>query len=49
MIYMPENFEDAYAGVLEAVNTGALTEDQIDQSLHRIYRVKYASRLNDAQ
>ena len=49
MIYMSENFEDAYAGVLEAVNTGALTEDQIDQSLHRIYRVKYASRLNDAQ
>lgn len=49
MIYMPENFEDAYAGVLEAVNTGALTEDQIDQSLHRIYRVKYATRLNDSQ
>lgn len=49
MIYMPENFEDAYTGVLEAVNTGALTEDQIDQSLHRIYRVKYATRLNDSK
>lgn len=49
MIYMPENFEEAYAGVLEAVNTGALTEDQIDESLHRIYRIKYATRLNDVQ
>jgi len=45
MIYLPESFKEAYEGVLEAVNTGALTEERIDESLHRIYRVKYADRI----
>lgn len=40
MILMPEDFETAYNGVLEAVNNGTLTEERIDESLRRIYRVK---------
>lgn len=40
MILMPENFETAYNGVLEAVNDGRLTEERIDESLRRIFRVK---------
>ena len=44
MILMPENFEIAYQGVLDAVNNGTLTEERIDESLRRIYRVKYKDK-----
>ncbi len=40
MILMPEDFHAAYQGVLDAVNNGTLTEERIDESLRRIYRVK---------
>ena len=40
VILMPENYEEAYNGVLEAVNNGTLTEERIDESLRRIFRVK---------
>lgn len=45
MILMPEDFETAYNGILEAVNNGTLTEDRIDESLKRIYRVKCKDRV----
>lgn len=45
MILMPEDFETAYNGVLEAVNNGTLTEDRIDESLRRIFRVKYKDKV----
>lgn len=45
MILMPENFQEAYQGVLDAVNDGTLTEERIDESLRRIYRVKYKDRV----
>lgn len=45
MILMPENFQEAYQGVLDAVNDGTLTEDRIDESLRRIYRVRYKDRI----
>lgn len=41
MILMPEDFETAYNGVLEAVNNGTLTEERINESLQRIFRIKY--------
>lgn len=44
MILMPENFEKAYQGVLEAVQNGTISEERINDSLRRIYRVKYAGR-----
>lgn len=47
MILMPENFSEAYQGVLDAVKDGSLTEDQITKSLERIYRVKYRGVLTE--
>lgn len=47
MILMPEDFETAYNGVLEAVNNGTLTEERIDESLRRIYRVKYKDKVEE--
>ncbi len=45
MILMPEDFETAYQGVLDAVNNGTLSEDRINESLRRIYRVKYKDKI----
>ena len=47
MILMPENFELAYKGVLEAVQNGTLSEERIDDSLTRVYRIKYADMVAD--
>lgn len=46
MIYLPENFEEAYAGLLQSVQSGALEESRIDESLLRIYRVKYKDKVD---
>lgn len=46
MLLMPENFEEAYQGVLEAVQNGMISEERIDQSIKRIYRVKYRNVLS---
>lgn len=42
MILKPDNFAEAYQGVLDAVNSGEIPIDRIEQSLLRIYRVKCA-------
>ena len=42
MILMPEDFVSAYEGVLEAVRSGVIDEARINDSLKRVYRVKYA-------
>lgn len=42
MILSPKNFQKSYNGILDAVNDGTLSEERIDESLRRIYRVKYA-------
>ena len=47
MILMPEDYETAYNGVLEAVNNGTLSEERINESLRRIYRVKYRDRVGE--
>jgi beta-N-acetylhexosaminidase len=41
MILMPKDFEEAYQGVLDAVASGTITEERINESLHRIFCVKY--------
>lgn len=46
IILMPENFKEAYQGVLDAVSAGTITEERINESLHRIYRVKYRESQN---
>lgn len=45
MILMPENFEEAYNGVLQAVKDGVISEERVNDSLRRIYRIKYADKL----
>ncbi|MCM1233135.1 MAG: beta-N-acetylhexosaminidase [Ruminococcus flavefaciens] len=45
MLLMPEDFNKAYDAVLAAVEDGAITEERIDESLRRIYRVKYRDRI----
>lgn len=45
MILMPEDFEMAYNGVLQAVKDGIISEERINDSLRRIYRIKYADKV----
>lgn len=45
MLLMPDDFEKAYEAVLTAVKDGTITEERIDESLKRIYRVKYKDRI----
>lgn len=47
MILMPEDFEAAYNGVLDAINNGTITEERINESLRRIYRVKKKNALEN--
>lgn len=47
MLLMPENFEEAYEGVLKAVQDGVISEERINDSLRRIYRIKYADKMED--
>lgn len=42
MVLMPENFETAYNGVIEAVKEGTISEERINNSLKRVFRIKYA-------
>ena len=44
MLYIPDDFTAAYEGILESVSSGHITEERIDESLRRIYRIKYAAR-----
>ncbi len=47
MLLMPEDFEKAYNAVLAAVQDGTISEERIDESLDRIYRVKCAGKLEE--
>ena len=40
MILMPENLQEAYRGVLAAVDGGAIEESRIDESVERVLEVK---------
>lgn len=44
MIYMPENFTEAYEGLLQAAEADETLQGRIDEALLRIYRVKYKNR-----
>ena len=45
MIYIPEDFTEAYNAVLEAASSGSISQDRINESLRRIYAVKYSDRV----
>lgn len=47
MIMMPENFKQAYEGVLKAVGEGKISEERINDSLRRIYRIKLAEEFKE--
>lgn len=47
MLLMPQDPPGAYQAILEAVHSGVLTEERIDESVLRILRVKYQYRLFD--
>lgn len=47
VLYRPENFDEAYAGVMQAISDGRLTQERIYESLARIYRVKYKNEVLD--
>ena len=40
MILMPEDFQTAYNGVVEAVKSGRISEDRLNESVRRIVDVK---------
>ena len=40
MLVSPGNFQKCYNGLLDAVKSGRITEERIDESLRRIYRFK---------
>ena len=46
MLLMPEDFETAYNGLLAAVQDGTISEERINESLRRIYRIKYADKIS---
>ena len=41
----PQNYDEAYQGVLQAVSDGTITQERICESLRRIYKVKYKNVL----
>ena len=45
IIYMPDKLEDAAQAILDAVDSGLLTEQRIDQSVLRILILKYENGL----
>lgn len=47
MLLMPEDFEKAYNAVLASVQDGTISEERINESLDRIYRVKCAGKLEN--
>lgn len=40
LVLMPEDFQEAYQGVLDAVKDGTLTEQRVNESVTRIVKVK---------
>lgn len=49
MILMPEDFEKAYNGVLDAVKANQISEERVNDALRRIYRVKFEGRENETE
>lgn len=47
MVLMPEDFEEAYEGVLAAVKDGTISEARINDSLRRVYRIKYKGTVDN--
>lgn len=46
MILTSSDFKKAYSGVLKAVEEGKITEERIDESLYRIFMLKYKNSVD---
>ena len=46
MLYLPQDFTEAYEGLLAEVQDGSISEERVNESLRRIYRIKYAERID---
>lgn len=46
MIVSPMKFKQEYQGVLNAIEEGTITEERIEESIYRIYRVKYKNMID---
>lgn len=47
LLYVPENFFEAYDGLLEKIQEDDSLSEKLKESLERIYRVKYKGRLEE--
>ncbi len=47
MLLMPEDYEKAYNGILAAIQEGHISEERINDSLRRIYRIKFAGKIEE--
>lgn len=47
VIVAPADYKAAYQGVLDAITNGMLAEERINESVRKIYRVKYKDALED--
>ncbi len=45
MILMPDDFAQAYNGVLQAVKEGVISEERVNDALRRVYRIKFADKV----
>lgn len=46
MLFCSGDFKKAYNGILDAVANGDITEERINESIYRIYRVKYKNMVD---
>lgn len=47
IILMPENFEEAYNGVLTAISEGKIAEERVNDAVKRILSVKYKDQIEE--
>lgn len=49
ILFVPADYHKAYEGVMQAIADGTITEERIQESLVRIYRVKYKHALDNVE
>ena len=47
MVMCPEDFEEGYTAVIEAVRSNVISEERINDSLKRVYKIKYADMMKE--
>lgn len=49
ILFVPNDYAKAYEGIMQAIAAGTVTEERIQESLIRIYRLKYKHALDEAE